>query len=66
MQYIVGLPQFNLSEICFQAWKGGLIREEHRQELRSVLLNDTISEPDCRIINRLLYAVRRGWLGVED
>ncbi len=66
MQSTAGLPQFNLSEVCFQAWKAGQISSDHRQELRSVLLNDAISEQDYRIIDRLLYAVRRRWLGVED
>jgi hypothetical protein len=60
------LPQFTIAELVFQVYHSGLLTHTHRQQLRTVLLNDCLSEEDQTAINRLLHAVRRGWLKVVD
>ncbi|HIK26937.1 MAG: hypothetical protein N3E45_09675 [Oscillatoriaceae bacterium SKW80] len=60
------LPKFNLSELCFQVWKTGYLNKTHRQQIKAALLSDGLNEQDQRLINRLLYAVRRGWLYTSD
>ena len=64
MQFFVNITPFNLVDLCFQVWKTGSINQAHRQQLRSALLAESLSEYDQIIINRMLYAVRRGWLKV--
>ncbi len=60
------LPQFTIAELVFQVYHSGLLTQAHRKQLRTVLLNDCLTEEDQTAINRLLHAVRRGWLKVVD
>ncbi|MFM9268444.1 hypothetical protein [Tychonema sp. BBK16] len=60
------LPQFTIAELVFQVYHSGLLTQTHRKQLREVLLNDCLTEEDQTAINRLLHAVRRGWLKVVD
>ncbi|MDF0555538.1 hypothetical protein [Kamptonema sp. UHCC 0994] len=60
------LPEFTISELYFTAWKSGRINRQHRQQIESAILTNSLSEPDRKVISRLLYAVRRGWLSVVD
>lgn len=56
----------NLSELFFQIYWSGRLTQEHRQYLRAILLQERLSEEDHSSINRLIYAVRRGWLKLTD
>ncbi|UNU21248.1 hypothetical protein D0A34_22530 [Microcoleus vaginatus PCC 9802] len=60
------LPQFTIAELVFQVYHSGLLTPTHRQQLQTALLNDCLTEEDQIAINRLLHAVRRGWLKVVD
>lgn len=60
------LPKFTIAELVFQVYHSGLLTQTHRQQLMTVLLNDCLTEEDQTAINRLLHAVRRGWLKVVD
>ena|GEM_PF-740603 len=60
------LPQFTIAELVFQVYHSGLLTPTHRQQLKTALLNDCLTEEDQTAINRLLHAVRRGWLKVVD
>ncbi len=60
------LPQFTIAELVFQVYHSGLLTRTHRQQIRRALLNDGLTEEDQTAINRLLHAVRRGWLKVVD
>ena len=60
------LPQFTIAELVFQVYHSGLLTGTNRQQLRTALLNDCLSEEDQTAINRLLHAVRRGWLKVVE
>lgn len=55
-----------VAELVFQVCRTGRINSNHRQLLRSFLLQDCLTEEDHTAIDRLLYAVRRGWLQVID
>lgn len=59
-------PQFTIAELVFQAYHSGLLTQTHRHQLRSAILEETLTEEDQTAINRLLHAVRRGWLKVMD
>lgn len=54
-----------ISELFFQIWCSGRITRTDRYGLKSALLEDTLDEEDKAAIDRLLHAVRRGWLLVE-
>ncbi|MCT7974632.1 hypothetical protein [Laspinema olomoucense] len=60
------IPPCNLSELFFQIYWSGRLTQEHRQSLRATLLKDSLSEEEQSSINRLIYAVRRGWLKLAD
>lgn len=51
-----------ISELFFQIWRSGKITRTDRYSLRAALLEDGLSEEDKAAIDRLLHAVRRGWL----
>lgn len=55
-----------LAEVFFQVYQQGRIDRDHRQHLRETLLKESISEEEQTAIDRLLYAVRRGWLKVAE
>jgi len=54
-----------LAEVFFQIYQQGRLALDHRQYLRETLLKESVSEEEQTAINRLLYAVRRGWLKWE-
>lgn len=59
-------PQFTIAELVFQVYHSGLLTLTHRQQLKTAILEQTLSEEDQTAINRLLHAVRRGWLKIVD
>lgn len=60
------LPETSLAEMIFQVYHSGELTRNHRQYLKTVLLTGYLSEEEQTAINRLLHAVRRGWLQVLD
>jgi hypothetical protein len=59
-------PQFTIAELVFQVYHSGLLTLNHRQQLKTAILESALTEEDQTAINRLLHAVRRGWLKVVD
>jgi hypothetical protein len=66
MTYQALLPEYTIAELVFQVYRSGFLTTEHRKQLRSLFLDYDLSEEDTTAINRLLHAVRRGWLKVVD
>ncbi|MDY6805575.1 MAG: hypothetical protein SXA11_17435 [Cyanobacteriota bacterium] len=66
MTYEALLPEYTIAELVFQVYHSGFLTTEHRKQLRSLFLDYELSEEDTTAINRLLHAVRRGWLEVVD
>ncbi|MBK4730120.1 hypothetical protein JJD41_09655 [Oxynema sp. CENA135] len=60
------LTDDNLTEIFAQAWHEGRITSLERQQLRNLLLACSLNLEDEMLVNRLLYAIRRGWLTVKE
>lgn len=60
--FYFGMP---LAELFFKAWCSGKIDSQERSNLRDALLYGTLSQDDLRAIDRLIHAVRRGWLEME-
>jgi hypothetical protein len=54
-----------ISELFFQIWCSGRITQDNRFGLKYALLKDTLGEEDKAAIDRLLHAVRRGWLTLD-
>ena len=59
-------PGFTIAELVFQVCRSGRITQTHRQQLRHVILQETLTEEDYSAIDRLFYAIRRGWLQLVD
>jgi len=66
IQYQTFSPSFTIAELVFQVCRSGKVTRNHRQQLRSILLQDALSEEDYSAIDRLLYAIRRGWLQLGE
>lgn len=55
-----------IEALCGQIMVAGKITVSDRYQIRSALLNDTLSEPEQILINRLLYGIRHGLLRIID
>ncbi|MFB2834631.1 hypothetical protein [Floridanema evergladense] len=55
-----------LEALCGKIMVAGQITISDRYQIRSALLNDTLSEPEQILINRLLYGIRHGLLRIAD
>ncbi|MGD1714158.1 hypothetical protein ACP6PL_14745 [Dapis sp. BLCC M126] len=60
------LPEVIITELVFQVYRSGILTQEQRQQLRNLFLYHNLSEEDTTAINRLLHAIRRGWLKMAD
>jgi hypothetical protein len=64
MAYELALSNPDLPELYFQVWKSGCLDRRQRQQLQSLLLGENLGETECTLINRLLHAIRRGWISL--
>jgi len=55
-----------LSFLYSQATKSRYLTLDDRQLIQSVLLQECVHEEESRIINRILYSVRRGWIKLVE
>ncbi len=60
------LPEVIITELVFQVYRSGILTQEQRKQLRNLFLYHNLSEEDTTAINRLLHAIRRGWLKIAD
>lgn len=51
-----------LSELAAQVWNSGKISSQDRQFLRSLFTENFPSEEEIAAVDRLLHAIRRGWI----
>lgn len=51
-----------LSELAAQVWNSGKISSQDRQFLRSLFTEHLPSEEEIAAVDRLLHAIRRGWI----
>ena len=66
MLYRFNPESMNLTELFSQVYAVGHITYSDRQFLRYALLEGVLTEEDRNLIDRLVYAVRRGWLQMTD
>lgn len=61
---------FNISEVLTNLYakvsEASYITRYDRELIRLTLLQDNLKEEEHRIINRLLYSIRRGWIELVD
>jgi hypothetical protein len=55
----------SVDELFAHIWQSGYVNQHARHVLRSLLLEQTYTQDEQATIDRLLYAVRRGWLKVD-
>lgn len=61
------IPEYAISEVYLNIWKSGTIDQTQLQQIQYAINSQTLrSSDDQKILSRLLYAVRRGWLSVMD
>jgi len=54
----------SLPEVYFQIWESGTMSLSARTILQAFLLEEQLKEADRALIDRLLYAVRQGWVSI--
>ena len=60
------MPQVALEELYGQIMFSNVMTLADRQQLKTVLLKECLSEDEMAIVDRLLYNVRRGWLQLVE
>ncbi len=61
------IPEYKISELYLNIWKSGKIDRDQFQQIQYAINSHSLkSSDDRKIVSRLLYAVRRGWVSVMD
>ncbi|MEG3926001.1 MULTISPECIES: hypothetical protein [unclassified Microcoleus] len=61
------IPEYKISELYLNIWKSGKIDRTVFQQIQYAINSHSLkSSDDRKIVSRLLYAVRRGWVSVTD
>ncbi len=61
------LPHSDIAELFFSVWQNHEITEANRKRLKFALSSyQELNESDHRLIDRLLHAVKRGWITMKD
>ncbi len=58
--------QNSVDDLFAQIWQSGYVSLHARHVLRTLLLEEDYTQDEQATIDRLLYAVRRGWLKVQS
>ncbi|MBO9998400.1 MAG: hypothetical protein J7641_05230 [Cyanobacteria bacterium SID2] len=58
--FLPSLPA--LSDLFYRVWQAGTLTQNDRYQLQTFLLSEHLTESDYVLIDRLLHAVRRGWV----
>ncbi len=60
-------PEYTISELYLNIWKSGKIDRNVFHQIQYAINSQSFrSSDDRKIVSRLLYAVRRGWVSVMD
>ncbi|PPT05286.1 hypothetical protein CKA32_000617 [Geitlerinema sp. FC II] len=54
----------SIDELFAQIWQSGYVNSHAKRVLKTLLLEQSYTQDEQATIDRLLYAVRRGWLKV--
>ncbi|MEG4065938.1 hypothetical protein QUA42_01065 [Microcoleus sp. Pol11C2] len=61
------IQEYKISELYLNIWKSGKIDRTVFQQIQYAINSHSLkSSEDRKIVSRLLYAVRRGWVLVMD
>jgi len=61
------LPHSEITELFLSVWQHNKMTEANRQRVNFALLSyQQLNESDYRLINRLLHAIKRGWIKMTD
>ncbi len=66
MDYQELFPKAMISELVFQAYRSGILTQENKKQLRNLFLQQILTQEDITAINRLIHAIRRGWLRIAN
>jgi hypothetical protein len=55
-----------IAELFYQVCQAGHLTRSDRQKIMSAFLSGALTDEEKAAINRLVHAVRRGWLKVLD
>ncbi len=55
----------SMDQLFFQIYRHGYIDKKKSQYLRNILLQESVSEEEKIYVDRILYAVRQGWVRID-
>ncbi len=55
----------DLSDIYSEVWASRRVTNDSREVIRSALLSGDLTSEDCKAIDRMVHAIRRGWLDID-
>ncbi|GAB4301178.1 MAG: hypothetical protein Fur0025_41260 [Oscillatoriaceae cyanobacterium] len=59
-------PLPTVAEIFCHTWQDGQITRQDRESLMRAFLSESIKDDEYAAIDRMLHAVKRGWLMMVD
>lgn len=59
-------PPNPIADLFSTVWSAGCVTRKDRFQLMNALLQGQLGDEERAAIDRLLYAVRRGWLNLVD
>ncbi|MCT7957797.1 MULTISPECIES: hypothetical protein [Laspinema] len=63
---IYQFPNLTVTDVFSHIYSVGRITQRDRQFIKVALLEQDLSDEEITLIDRLVYAVRRGWLQMID
>jgi hypothetical protein len=66
MDAIYQFPNLTVTDVFSHIYSVGRITSRDRQFIKVALLEEQLSDEEINLIDRLVYAVRRGWLQMID
>lgn len=66
MAFNLQTSQNPIADLFSTVWSSGCVTRRDRLQLMTTILQGQIGEEERAAIDRLLYAVRRGWLRLID
>ncbi len=65
MQAPYQFRSFSIEELFGQVWQTGSINRQHQRRLKRALLDRNMNPDERAAVDRMLHAVRRGWLKLK-
>jgi len=56
--------KISMAKLFFQIYRYGYIDNKNSQDLQNILLQESVTQEEKIYVDRILYAVRQGWVRI--